>query len=29
MKVQEITLFVNGTQYDFSVGTRFGHIPPG
>ena len=29
MKVQEITLFVNGTQYDFSVGTRFGQIPPG
>ncbi len=29
MKVQEITLFVNGTQYDFSVGPRLGQIPPG
>ena len=29
MKVQGITLFVNGTQYEFSVGTRLGQVPPG
>ncbi len=29
MKIQEITLYVNGIQYEFSIGNKFGQIPPG
>ncbi|TQI68600.1 (2Fe-2S)-binding protein [Clostridium sp. KNHs216] len=28
MKVNSITLYVNGTEYRFSVGTMFGQLPP-
>ncbi|MVB12301.1 putative xanthine dehydrogenase subunit E [Caprobacter fermentans] len=28
MKVESITLYVNGTEYRFSVGTMFGQLPP-
>lgn len=28
MKVDSITLYVNGTEYRFSVGTLFGQLPP-
>lgn len=29
MKVEAVTLYVNGTMYEFSIGTRFGQIPQG
>lgn len=29
MKIEAVTLYVNGCKYEFSIGTRFGQIPPG
>ena len=28
MKTTEVTFWVNGMEYDFSVGTKFGQVPP-
>ena len=28
MRIDSITLYVNGTEYQFSIGTMFGQLPP-